>query len=266
MVPIVVAISSVVTATTVSCPSNLTLSCHNTTAVANTCCFIPAGQILQTQFWDSSPSAGPSGKSQSHSSAVVHTLTTSDSWTIHGLWPDYCDGTYPQFCDSSREYTDIRGLVTKFASAATLSYIDTYWVSNSGTDESLWEHEFSKHGTCISTLNPSCYVGYQTGQEAADYVTKLVSLFKTLPTYDWLEEAGITPSTSKTYTLSAIQDALETQHGAGVTLGCSGKVLNEVWYHFNVRGSLQQGTFVAANPDGSKSTCPSTGIKYTPKS
>lgn len=44
-----------------SCPSDTPLSCHNTTAVADTCCFIPTGQLLQTQFWDSSPPTGPSG-------------------------------------------------------------------------------------------------------------------------------------------------------------------------------------------------------------
>ncbi|KAF7552918.1 hypothetical protein G7Z17_g3999 [Cylindrodendrum hubeiense] len=248
IIPVMAALSGVIAASNVSCPSDLPLSCHNTTAVANTCCFIPAGQILQTQFWDTDPAAGP-----------------SDSWTIHGLWPDYCDGTYPQFCDSSREYTNIKSLVSKFLGASTLSYIETYWVSDDGDDESFWEHEFSKHGTCISTLNPSCYSNYQTGEEVGDYVKTLVSLFKTLPTYDWLKAAGITPSTSKTYTSSAIQAALEAQHGAKVTLGCSGKYLDEVWYHYNVKGSLQDGTFVAADPDGSKSSCPTTGVKYVPK-
>jgi ribonuclease T2 len=54
---------------TQSCP-NAQLSCHNTTAVENLCCFnAPGGQILQTQFWDASPATGP-----------------EDSWTIHGLW------------------------------------------------------------------------------------------------------------------------------------------------------------------------------------
>jgi ribonuclease T2 len=56
---------------TQSCP-NAQLSCHNTTAVENLCCFnAPGGQILQTQFWDASPATGP-----------------EDSWTIHGLWYD----------------------------------------------------------------------------------------------------------------------------------------------------------------------------------
>ncbi len=51
------------------CP-NPQLSCHNTSAVQNTCCFnAPGGQLLQTQFWDTSPPTGP-----------------VDHWTVHGLW------------------------------------------------------------------------------------------------------------------------------------------------------------------------------------
>jgi ribonuclease T2 len=35
------------------------LSCQNTTVVSNTCCFnAPGGQLVQTQFWDTSPSTG----------------------------------------------------------------------------------------------------------------------------------------------------------------------------------------------------------------
>lgn len=50
--------------------NNPQLSCHNTTAVQNLCCFnAPGGSLLQTQFWDTNPASGP-----------------ADSWTIHGLW------------------------------------------------------------------------------------------------------------------------------------------------------------------------------------
>jgi ribonuclease T2 len=46
--------------------------------------------------------------------------------------------------------------------------------------------------------------------------------------------------------------------------------LREIWYHFVVRGSLQDGEFVASDPDfsgvgGSKDSCPETGIRYLPK-
>lgn len=124
---------------------------------------------------------------------------------------------------------------------------------------------WSKHGTCISTLKTSCYTNYQTHEELVDFLSTTVSLFKTLPTYDWLSAAGITPSSSKTYTTAAIQAALSKQHGYNVYLGCSGSTLDEVWYFFNVQGSVQTGTFVAAPLVGSASTCPSTGIKYLPK-
>jgi ribonuclease T2 len=63
--------------------------------------------------------------------------------------------------------------------------MNTYWKNdpNDGTDEELWEHEWATHGTCISTLNPSCYTNYQSKEEAADFFKTVVNLFETLPTY-----------------------------------------------------------------------------------
>lgn len=179
--------------------------------------------------------------------------------------PDHCDGTYDSSCDPSRAYTDITSILSSMA-PDTLSYMQTYWKDYQGNDESFWEHEWSKHGTCISTLNPSCYTNYQRGEEAADFFTKAVSLFKALPTYDWLAAAGITPSNTATYTADQIQSALQAQFGKAVIIGCSSGVLDEVWYGYNVRGSIQTGSFEAADPDGTKSSCPATGIKYPLKS
>ncbi|KAI1881149.1 hypothetical protein JX265_001389 [Neoarthrinium moseri] len=231
-----------------SCSATGQASCQNTTVQTNLCCFnAPGGALLQTQFWDTDPVTGP-----------------DDSWTIHGLWPDNCDGTYESSCDSSRAYTDITGILTSAGETELVSYMETMWVSNSGTPESFWEHEWSKHGTCVSTLDPKCYTGYTKGQEAVDFFKKVVALFKTLPTYDWLSAAGITPSSSKTYTLAQIQAALTKNHGASVYLGCNNAEISEVWYFFNVKGSVQTGTFVPVASLNS-AECPSTGIKYLPK-
>ncbi|GJN80464.1 ribonuclease T2-like [Purpureocillium lilacinum] len=248
LAPLVALLPATALAGSKSCPGNLPLSCHNNTAVEDTCCFIPAGQLLQTQFWDTQPATGP-----------------ADSWTIHGLWPDNCDGSYPKQCDSSRAYTNISDILTANGAGATLDYMQKFWKDYKGDDETFWEHEWGKHGTCISTLAPSCYDGYKPTEEAAAYFSRTVELFKSLPTYQWLADAGITPSGSKTYALDKIQSVLQAKHGAKVTLGCKGKVLNEVWYHYNVQGSLQSGKFVAAEPDGAKGKCPSK-VQYKVKS
>ncbi|GAW21577.1 hypothetical protein ANO14919_111000 [Xylariales sp. No.14919] len=235
-------------AASVACPADLPFSCSNTTAVEDLCCFnAPGGDVLLTQFWDTAPSTGP-----------------SDSWTIHGLWPDNCDGSYEQYCDQNRQYTNISAILQEKASC-TLKTMQTYWKDYNGEDETFWEHEFGKHGTCMSTLNPECYENYQPTDEVADFFTRAVSLFKTLPTYDWLAAAGIVPSSTQTYTLAAIQEVLTAHHGHNAIIRCSGSTLNELWYHFQVRGSIQSGTFKAVDPVGSGSTCPATGIKYLPK-
>lgn len=157
-------------------------------------------------------------------------------------------------------------MISNAGDSALLSYMKTYWVSDDGTAESFWEHEWSKHGTCISTLDTKCYTDYTKGDEAVDFFNKVVQLFKTLPTYEWLEAAGITPSNSKTYTLSEIEAALKTGFGYVPYLGCDSDVLDEVWYAYNVKGSLQSGTFIPTTPVGSSSTCPDTGISYPVKS
>lgn len=179
--------------------------------------------------------------------------------------PDNCDGTFDQYCDQNRQYTNISDILSAGA-PDTLSYMQKYWKDYQGHDETFWEHEFGKHATCMSTLDPSCYSDYQSGQEVVDFFNTAVSVFKTLPSYTWLAQAGIVPSTTKTYTLSAIQAALSSHHGHNVVINCKSGALNELWYQFNVQGSIQSGKFVAADPVGSGSTCPSTGIKYLPKS
>ncbi|EPQ60442.1 RNase Gf29 [Gloeophyllum trabeum ATCC 11539] len=232
------------------CSTSGSASCHNTTVQKDLCCFeAPGGLLLQTQFWDTDPSTGP-----------------SDSWTIHGLWPDNCDGTYEENCDPSRDYTDIASLLEDQGASDTLSYMQQYWVDINGKNEQFWEHEWSTHGTCYSTLEPSCLPsGSPKGAEAVAFFETVVKLFKTLPTYDWLKSGGITPSSSKTYSLSTLTSALESAAGVKPALSCDGSSLNSISWYFNLKGSLIDGNFVAidAPEDGS---CPSSGIKYPPKS
>ncbi len=67
---------------------------------------------------------------------------------------------------------------------------------------------------------------------------------QTLPTYDFLSKAGITPSSSKTYTLSTLTSALKSATGVTPALNCDGNNLNAIEWYFNLKGSVIDGTFV----------------------
>ncbi|TID16474.1 ribonuclease T2 [Venturia nashicola] len=258
-----------------TCPNN-GLSCA-TTSVFDTCCInAPGGQFAQTQFWNSDASAGPPGY-----------LGPNNTWTIHGLWPDHCDGRFDSVCDCSRSgdcsssnrkcnrdtcnraYSSITNIFKQFGQDDLLSYLNDHWKGIAG-DEHLWQHEWSKHGTCVSTLEPTCYDDYEEAQEVVDYFQTTVDLYKSLPSFDWLAQANITPSAEKTYELRDIEAALKTPRGVSAVVGCQRGELREIWYHFMVRGSVKTGEFVAHDPDfsgtgGPGKSCPSSGIKYLPK-
>ncbi|KAI9666658.1 MAG: ribonuclease T2-like [Bathelium mastoideum] len=185
--------------------------------------------------------------------------------------PDKCDGTYESYCDHQRIYKNITQILEDEGSRGDiLSFMGEYWKDLRGHDESLYEHEWSKHGTCINTLEPKCYPNYRAQEEVVTYFEKTVELFKTLPSYTWLSDAGITPSHSKVYDLTAVQNALQKGFGHPVTVKCHRGELDETWYHFNVKGGFNTGkdggiqNFVPSDPDGIKSTCPKH-VKYIPK-
>ncbi|KAI3404753.1 RNY1 [Candida oxycetoniae] len=235
-----------------NCPSDSPVSCSSSASAS--CCFeSPGGVLLQTQFWDYSPSTGP-----------------SDLFTLHGLWPDNCDGTYEQFCDTSIEINNDGStvksiLVDQFNDEKLYNNLNAVWKDINGKDHSLWAHEWNKHGTCINTIKPSCYSNYQTNQDVYDYYSILYNLFETLPTYKWLVDAGITPSNSKTYTKAQIQNALSSNFGQNVYFKCdSNNAISEVWYFHHIKGSLLQNDFIPIAPLSS-SNCPSTGILFPPK-
>lgn len=236
-----------------TCPANVPLSCSapSLPSGVDKCCFeTPGGVLLLTQFWDYAPSNGP-----------------TDEFTIHGLWPDNCDGTYEASCDAS---LNIKGSVQsivqdQFGDSALYSYMSGHWKGLNG-DEDLWTHEFNKHGTCINTIRPDCYPSYKANQNIYDFFRITTELHKTLPTYKYLAAAGITPSSSKTYTKQQIQDALDAGFGHKVYFTCdTAGALNQIWYFHHLQGSLLGQQFKAIDTLNA-SGCKATGIKYPPKS
>lgn len=236
-----------------NCPINIPLSCSNSTSIADSCCFeYPGGIFLQTQFWDYSPPIG-----------------ANDTFTNHGLWPDNCskDGTFQQFCNPKLNVNDVADILVSFNETELLRKMKQTWKNLNGNDESLWKHEFNKHGTCISTLNPSCYSDeeFRTNINVVDYFRVANGLYETLPTFQWLEARGIVPSLDKTYSKQEISDALQEQFGAHVFFSCDRQhALNEVWYFHQIKGSLRSANFHRIDAFSSPN-CPDDNIKFLPK-
>jgi len=248
--PAVFNTSSTLFGTLTDCGTSGPPSCGGDSSDQNLCCYeSPGGLLLQTQFWDTKPSTGP-----------------VDSWTIHGLWPDNCDGSHASNCDTTRDYTDIPSLLREQGADETLSFMDRYWVDIHGRNERFWEHEWSTHGTCYSTLQPSCLPGDNPrGAEAVIFFRRVVELFKQLPTYDWLASQGITPSESQTYALSDLTNALKAASGYTPAITCAGRAINQISYYFYVQGSLIDGKFIPIDAP-IDSSCASSGLRYYPKS
>lgn len=218
--------------------------------VADTCCFAaPGGLFLQTQFWDTNPPTGP-----------------TDKWTIHGLWPDNCDGSWEQFCDKSRQYKNISDILISYGATELLDFMSTHWLPSYGSNEHFWVHEWGKHGTCISTFDTRCYTDHTTGIEVVDYFKATIDLYKKLDSYAFLAAANIFPSHTESYAAVDIIAALRRGHkGMTPIIQCRYGALDEIWYYFDVRGSVQTGEFVPQNPVAASSRCPSSGIRYLPK-
>lgn len=267
--------------TTPLCIPSVSCSVSSVPNLDSCCINDPSGHFLQTQFWDPHPALG-----------------SPTSWTVHGLWPDYCDGGFDQFCDDSRHHSpqDIAHILSNASTTAEeggthpglLDFMSKHWLSLNGDNSHLWAHEWNKHGTCISTMEPKCYARDHAQHEqdeevpnsdVLDYFTHAALLYNTLPTYDFFERHGIVPSRETSYTLNHLKKAVaDSPHGRDAVIRCRNhNELSEIWYSFHVRASLrnamglwwngnrQWNTWVPTDPTGQTTNCPATGIKYLPK-
>jgi ribonuclease T2 len=207
---------------------------------SDSCCVETfGGLVLQTQFWQTYTGYEKQGQ-----------INPKDSWTIHGLWPDFCNGSYTQYYDLSRQYdplpspntttgtpsgkpvpawngTAIGEFLKPFGKLDLLAYMNKYWIAQNQPNSDFWGHEFSKHATCFSSFDVECYgPQYRQHEEVVDFFETVVAYYQTVPTWGWLRAKDIKPSNSTGYSLSALQGALKEGFGALPYIGCSGPAYN----------------------------------------
>ncbi|XP_057789620.1 ribonuclease 2-like [Salvia miltiorrhiza] len=159
-----------------------------------------------------------SGGECCHSNACCRRSSALTEFTIHGLWPDYNDGTWPACCPGKR--FDIKKIST------LLSTMNKYWPSYSCESSSnchggtglFWEHEWEKHGPCSFPIIRDEY----------DYFMTVLNLYFKYNVTEILGEAGYVASNSEKYPLGGMVSAIENAFHATPALVCSGDAVEEL--------------------------------------
>lgn len=126
-------------------------------------------------------------------------------FSIHGLWPNYNDGSYPSNCDSSNPFdsSKIKDLTSRMRSN---------WPSlacPSSNGETFWAHEWEKHGTCSESI-----------LDQQGYFQAALSLKNQANILQILQNAGIEPN-DKSYSLRSISQAIGGATGYAPGIECN---------------------------------------------
>ncbi|KAI8013653.1 Ribonuclease 2 [Camellia lanceoleosa] len=166
-------------------------------------------------------------------------------FTIHGLWPDYNDGTWPSCC--TRSNFDIKEIST------LLSALETYWPSLScslastchGGKGLFWAHEWEKHGTC----------SFPVIRDEYDYFLTTLNVYFKYNVTKVLNEAGYIPSNSEKYPLGGIITAIQNAFHATPLLVCSNGAVEELRLCF-YKDFKPRDCVIGSDMLSSKSSCP----------
>ena len=146
-----------------------------------------------------------------------------DSFQIHGLWPNYDNGTWPQFCcrktpfdmDEISSLRDELEVFDNFEAMISCLIQQTNWrnLLLGKSASSLWAHEWDKHGTC-STASPKI-------RGELNYFSTTLHLFGERPVFEWLKDADIVPSIQNVYSYKTVKSVIQDKIGKNVVLQCN---------------------------------------------
>jgi len=117
------------------------------------------------------------------------------NWTVHGLWPTQYGKIAPGFCNSTWKF-DPKVL------DPIMEEMMEFWpdVEMRGQPDSLWDHEWCKHGTCATQLKET--------KDELSYFSKGCELARENPITEWLEKAGVVPADDQSYSLDQVWGAV----------------------------------------------------------
>lgn len=149
---------------------------------------------VYAQQW---PSALCKKINETHHGECTSVPKNVNTWVVHGLWPSRAHAGHhygPQNCNDSWPFVESKIY-------PILNELNSYWpnLMQDRAEDSFWEHEWSKHGTC-ACQNNAC--------SELDYFKIGLSIRNSLNFDGKLKADNISPSNSATYALADIQGTL----------------------------------------------------------
>ncbi|KAK5797244.1 base non specific RNase Rh [Linnemannia elongata] len=222
-----------------TCPLNV-LSCS--LREVDRCCLPEHGLLLLVQQWDIT--VGPRNK-----------------FTMHGIWPDTCHGG----CDDNRIFFDIERRLKEYPNKADgfMQQMETFWPSNNRNNNCFWSHEWNRHGTCVSNLDPSCKSDPVEGEDIYAFFSKALELRSKYDLYQALAAKGIFPNQRAMVDITRILNAIQAAFNVTPSLSCKNGALNEITLYFKVKNGDQ---YVPVQPPRSnlRGNCGET-VTFPPK-
>ena len=133
---------------------------------------------------------------------------TNDYFTIHGIWPENYDGSYPQYCNKTIHFNYNK-----------IKYIENnltkYWTDFKNPKRFL-RHEFDKHFTCIESNNIYEYfwLGLKKRTE--------------LDIYNILKKNNVIPNNNIKYDINNIKKILYSILLYEPIITCKNNILTEI--------------------------------------
>ena len=127
---------------------------------------------------------------------------TNNFFTLHGLWPENNDGSYPQNCAGAA--------FDPAALTPLLPLLNRFWPSLNGPSETFWQHEFEKHGRCADDV-------FHT---QVDFFNSTLSYLAKYNITEALAAGGIVPSNTVSFQLTDFNAALTAAFSTSALLTC----------------------------------------------
>ncbi|XP_059645262.1 ribonuclease 1-like [Cornus florida] len=129
----------------------------------------------------------------------------ASDFSIHGLWPNYQDGSYPSNCDPDSPFDQSK--ISDLAGRMQEDWPSLACPSSDGLI--FWSHEWDKHGTCSEFV-----------LDQHDYFATALNLKKQVDFLQILTNAGINPN-GEFYSLESIKDAIKGATGYSPWIECN---------------------------------------------